>query len=252
MKRFVTHSIASLLVAMSVSVVAADLTVFAAASLKEALDENVKSFNAATGHRVRVSYAGSNVLAMQIENGAPADLFISADEGWMDHASRASRIVASTRRDLLRNELVLIAPKGQVPALKIGPQFPLAPALKGGRLALADPDSVPAGKYAKEVLIKLGAWESVAGSLARAENVRAALAFVARAEAPLGIVYRTDALAEPRVAVVDVFSAQLHAPIVYPAALVTGGKPEARLLLDHLGGQNAREVWARRGFSMPK
>ena len=234
---------------------AADITLFAAASLKEALDENVKSFSAKTAHRVRVSYAASNALAKQIENGAPADVFISADEAWMDYVAQKSFLAPGTRRNLVTNKLVLIAPavagKASKLELKIAPKFPLAQALQGGRLALANPDFVPAGKYARAALTTLGVWADVEKKLTRSENVRASLVLVARAEAPLGIVYLTDAKAEPKVRVLDTFAAALHPPLVYPAAIVNGKRhAAAQSLLDYLGGGEARAVWIRHGFGV--
>jgi molybdate transport system substrate-binding protein len=172
------------------------ITVFAAASLGEALDAAARPFEAATGDKVAVSYAASSALARQVEAGAPASLFISADVDWIDYVEKRGLAVPGTRRDLHGNDLVLIAPAGSATSVKIAPGFDLAAALGDGRLALANPDSVPAGKYAKAALTALGAWQRVEGRIAPAENVRAALALVSRGEAPLGIVYRTDALAE--------------------------------------------------------
>jgi len=240
---------AVLLVAVSGASLAAEITVFAAASLKEALDANLKAFSAQTRHRVRVSYAGSNALARQIEHGAPADLFISADQEWMDYVEGRKLVVPGTRRNLVGNRLVLIAPTASPVKLAIAPNFALAAALGDGRLALANPHSVPAGKYARAALTQLGVWAAVEKTLTRSENVRASLVLVARAETPLGIVYATDALAEPRVRVVDTFAATLHPPIVYPTALLTGRhNPASQDLLDYLGGAAARAVWVRFGF----
>lgn len=239
---------------LAAGVVAADLTVFAAASLKESLDEQVRVFSAnnKTVH-VRVSYAGSNALARQIESGAPANLFISADEEWMDYAAQKSLIVPASRRTLVSNDLVLIAPAAAARPMTIAPGFPLAAGLAGGRLSVANPDVVPAGKYARAALTKLGVWSTVETQLARAENVRAALAFVARGEAPLGIVYRTDALAEPKVSVVGTFPTDSHPPIVYPAAIVANqATPEAKALLDYLASNEAQAVWKRFGFAVPR
>lgn len=239
--------------AITCTAFAADITVFAASSLKEALDEQVSAWSARTGHRVRVSYAGSNALARQIESGAPANLFISADDEWMDYLARKNLVVVASRRDLVGNDLVLIAPAAVAKPMTIAPGFPLTAALAGGRLAVANPDAVPAGKYAKAALTKLGVWASVEGQTARAENVRAALAFVARAEAPLGIVYRTDAMAEPRVSIVGTFPPDSHPAIVYPAAIVAGQETTAaRALLDALLTADARIVWKRFGFATPK
>ena len=173
--------------------------VFAAASLKNALDSIVSAWRKHTGKQATVSYAASSTLAKQIQNGAPADLFISADQDWMDYLQQRKLIDASTRLDLLGNRLVLIAAKDSNIEATLAPGFSLAQLLGGGRLAMADPNSVPAGKYAKAALTALGVWTSVATHIAAAENVRAALLLVARGEAPLGIVYKTDALAEPAV-----------------------------------------------------
>ncbi len=228
---------------------AADLTIFAAASLKEALDENVKAFSAKTAHRVRVSYAASNALAKQIENGAPADLFISADEEWMDYVAQKSLLASGTRRNLVTNRLVLVAPVDRKVELRIAPKFALAHALQGGRLALANPDVVPAGKYARAALTTLGVWAGVEQKLTRSENVRASLVLVARGETPLGIVYLTDAKAEPKVRVVDTFAANLHPPVMYPASVIAGKlNPATQSLLDFLGGAQARAVWVKYGF----
>ena len=229
---------------------AADLTVFAAASLKEALDQNLQVFTRQSGHKVRVSYAGSNALARQIENGAPADLLISADEEWMHYVEVRKLLSPGTRRIVAGNRLVLIAPAASPLKLVIAPNFALAAVLGDGRLALANPDSVPAGKYAKAALLQLGVWPSVEKSLTRSENVRASLLLAARGETPLGIVYATDAIAETRVRVVDTFATNLHPPIVYPAAILAGRQnPATQGLLDYLGGNAARVVWQQFGFT---
>lgn len=229
----------------------ATVTVFAASSLKEAMDAQVRAFTARTGDKVVVSYAGSNVLARQIENGAPADLFIAADTEWMDYAAQRGLVNRATRSDLLGNALVLVAPAASMVDLAIAPGFALAAALGNGRLALANPDSVPAGKYAKHALEFLGVWGSVERKVARNDNVRAALAFVARGEAPLGIVYRTDALAEPGVRIVGTFPPASHPPIVYPVALVAGERtPAAKALLDALRSPAAAAEWRRFGFTV--
>jgi molybdate transport system substrate-binding protein len=232
---------------------AADLTVFAAASLKDSLDENVKAFSAKTGHNVRVSYAGSNALAKQIESGAPADVFMSADEEWMDYVGQKNLLAAGTRRDLLTNTLVLIAPADSKAKLSIAPGFGLAAALAGGRLALANPDSVPIGKYARAALTKLGVWNDVEKSLTRSENVRASMVLVARGETPFGIVYATDAKVEPKVRVVDTFAADLHPKVVYPVAILAGRQnANTQALYDYLFGAEARAVWNRFGFGQPR
>jgi molybdate transport system substrate-binding protein len=239
--------------AIPVTAATANLTVFAAASLKEALDEQAWQFEARTGDRVVVSYAASNALARQIEAGAPADLFISADLDWMDFLDQRKLLAPGTRVTLLGNTLVLIAPATSNVTLKIGAGFGLASALGGGRLAMANPDSVPAGRYGRSALEALGVWSSVETRIARTENVRAALALVARGEAPLGIVYRTDALAEKGVRVVDTFPASTHPPILYPAAVVaTGQAPAARSLLDYLHSPAVASIWEKYGFGVVK
>ena len=242
----------ALCLAFSASLVlAADITVFAAASLKESLDEQARRFEADTGSRVVVSYGASNALAKQIEAGAPANLFISADLDWMDYLDQRRLLAPGSRVNLLRNTLVLVAPTGSSTALKIGPGFDLAGALGGGKLAMANPDSVPAGRYGKAALESLGAWSKVEKQVVRSENVRAALALVARGEAAYGVVYRTDALAEKGVRIVDTFPETSHPPIVYPAALVVADDvtPPAKALLDYLRSAAARSIWDKYGFS---
>jgi molybdate transport system substrate-binding protein len=230
---------------------AADVTVFAAASLKEAMDQQGKDFEAKTGNKVIVSYGASNALAKQIEAGAPADIFISADLDWMNHIDKHQLIAPNSRVDLLRNTLVLIAPAGSTFSLKIRNGFGLAAALGSEKLAMANPDSVPAGKYGKSALEKLGVWSSVQSKVARAENVRAALALVSRGEAPLGIVYRTDAMADKGVRVVDTFPPESYPPIVYPAALLAANKSAAaKGLFEHLRSPAARPTWERYGFGI--
>ncbi len=214
---------------------AADVTVFAAASLKNALDDAVKAYQAKTGDKVVVSYAASSALAKQIEAGAPADIFFSADLDWMDYLAQKNLIDTASRKTLLGNTLVLVAPKDSAVALTIGKDFPLLEALgSDGKLAMASVDSVPAGKYGKAALTSLGVWDAVSSRVAQADNVRAALAFVAQGEAPLGIVYGTDAKAEPAVKVVGVFPEQSHPKIQYPVTLLASAKPEARKFLDFL------------------
>jgi molybdate transport system substrate-binding protein len=185
---------------------------------------------------VRISYGASSALARQIEAGAPAQLFICADSDWMDYVEARGRIERGTRIGLLGNSLVLIAPAASAATLRIAPGFALAEALRGGRLAIADPSSVPAGKYARASLERLGVWKSVQAHLAPAQNVRVALEFVARGEAPLGIVYRTDALADPAVRIVDEFPSDTHAPIELRAFLASPA---------------ARGIWTRHGFRAP-
>jgi molybdate transport system substrate-binding protein len=224
------------------------LTVFAAASLKEALDAIADAYGAQQPPRPVVAYAASSALARQIESGAPADVFISADQDWVDYLAQKHLLVPGTRRDLVHNELVLVAPARTPVTLAPVPGFALRAALHGGRLALADPGAVPAGRYARAALEKLGVWHDVAGQIASAENVRAALALVARGEAPLGIVYATDARAEPRVMVAGTFPADAHPPIVYPAALVKGAQAGAQRFLDFLGSDAARAIFVHNGF----
>ena len=225
------------------------LLVFAAASLSEALDEVGRAFTAGTGVRVNASYAASSVLAKQIEAGAPADAFFSADLTWVDYLEERGLLKRGSRRDVLGNALVLIAPADSPLRLTITPGFDLTTALGEGRLATADPDSVPAGKYARAALTKLGVWQSVSDRLVRGENVRAALAYVARGEAPLGIVYQTDAQAEKRVRVVGVFPENSHPPITYPLALTVRARPEAARFADFLASDTARQIFTRYGFT---
>ena len=227
----------------------ADVTIYAAASLRDALDELAREYERQGRGKAAISYAGSPMLARQIEKGAPADIFISADTDWMDYLAKFGQIRIETRVNLLTNRLVLITPAGTQTTLRIGPRFPLAELLGDRRLAMADPDSVPAGKYGRAALEGLGVWKEVAPKVARAENVRAALALVARAETPFGIVYRTDALAEPRVRIVGEFPGGLHPPIVYPAAVVPTGRSKiAYEYLRYLRSQAAMAVWQRHGF----
>ena len=233
---------------------AEDVTVFAAASLKTAMDEIGPAFAAATGDRLVVSLAGSSALARQIQAGAPAELFISANTLWMDTLEKDGLIRSDTRRDLLANAIVLIAHGKDAARVTIGPDLDLAGRLAedatgSGRLAMALVDAVPAGIYGKASLVSLGLWESVASKVAQADNVRAALALVAVGEAPYGIVYATDAAAEDDVSVVGTFPADSHPPIVYPAALTTvATSPAAERALAFLSGETARAAFERQGF----
>ncbi len=227
----------------------ADVTIYAAASLRDALDELAREYERQGRGKAAISYAGSPMLARQIEKGAPADLFISADTDWMDYMAVRGLIRIETRVNLLSNRLVLIAPADSRVQLTISRGFPLAALLGDRRLAMADPDSVPAGKYGRTALEGLGVWNEVASKVARAENVRAALALVARAETPFGIVYRTDALAEPRVRIVGEFARSLHPEIVYPAAIVASSRSKiAYEYLRYLRSHAALAVWQRHGF----
>jgi molybdate transport system substrate-binding protein len=222
--------------------------VFAAASLANVLGDLDKSFTARSGIRVTSSLAASSTLAKQIEAGAPAEVYFSADLQWMDYLQQRGLLEPGSRHDVAGNSLVLIAPAGGALRVRIAPGFDLAGLLGRGRLAVADPDSVPAGIYAREALKTLGVWNRVRSRLVRAENVRAALAYVARADAPLGIVYRTDALVEPRVRVVGVFPAASHAPIVYPVALTRRADEGAVRYLAFITSAQARPIFRKWGF----
>jgi molybdate transport system substrate-binding protein len=231
---------------------AARLLVFAAASLKNALDDIGLDYRNQGKGEVVVSYGASSALARQIEAGAPADIFISADLDWMDYLSGKQLLKPATRSNLLSNAIVLIAPAGSTLGIAIAPNFPLAESLGNERLAMADPSSVPAGKYGKAALETLGVWASVAAKVAPAENVRAALLLVARGETPLGIVYRTDAAAEPGVRIVGTFPDDSHKPIVYPIAL-TASSSDAGAAADFvtsLRSPAARTAFEKQGFTV--
>jgi molybdate transport system substrate-binding protein len=229
---------------------AADVTIFAAASLKNALDDAAAAYKEKTGKPLTISYAGSSQLAKQIESGAPADIFFSADLDWMDYLAERNLIAPASRVTLLGNTLVLVAPKDATVALEIGKDFPLAAALgDDGKLAMASIDSVPAGKYGKAALTALGVWDAVEPHVAQADNVRAALTFVAKGEAPFGIVYGTDAHAEPDVKVVGTFPEDSHPPIVYPVARIAASdNPDAKAFLDWLVTPEARPNFEGQGF----
>ena len=226
--------------------------VLAAASLQESLTEAADAW-AARGHAKPVlSFAASSALARQIIAGAPADIFLSADEPWMDAVAKAGLLKPGTRTTLLGNRLVLIAPAGSTVRLTPARGFLLARALGNGRLALADPDAVPAGKYAKAALTRLGVWNGVAGKLAPAENVRAAMALVERGAAPIGIVYATDAQASRAVRVTGVFPASSHAPIRYPIAVLKASRHrDAAPFRAFLMSREGRAIFARHGFTVP-
>lgn len=228
------------------------VTVFAAASLTNVLQEVGDAFTAETRIPVTFSFAASSGLARQIESGAPADVFVSADQDWMNYLQNRNLIAVETRVNVVSNDLVLIAPADSTVRLKIAPGFALAATLgETGRLATGDPASVPVGKYAQAALTSLGVWASVEKRIAAADNVRTALTFVARGEAPLGIVYATDAKVEPKVRVVDVFPASTHEPISYPAAATLKGSADGRAFVQYLLGSQAREIFTRAGFGRP-
>ena len=226
--------------------------VLAAASLQESLNKAADAW-AAKGHaRPVLSFAGSSALARQVEAGAPADLFISADGAWMDHVAARGLLRKGTRASLVANRLVLIAPSASKARLAVAPRFPLARALGKGRLAMADPDAVPAGRYGKAALARLGVWPQVQGRIARAENVRAALALVERGEAPFGVVYATDARASRKVRIVGWFPAGSHAPIVYPvASLRTSTHRDAERFRRFLLSAEGKAVFRAYGFIAP-
>lgn len=227
----------------------ADVVVFAAASLKNALDEASAGWTSATAKTATISYAASSALAKQIESGAPADIFISADRDWMDYLAGKNLIRPESRADILGNRIVLVAPKDSDVRVDIAPGFDLAEALGDGKLAMANTDSVPAGKYGKAALEKLGAWTGVKDNVAQADNVRAALQLVALGEAPLGIVYGTDAAAEPGVKVLGTFPEDAHPPIVYPMALTTDSQsPDAQSFLDYVKSAPAKAAFEKQGF----
>lgn len=227
---------------------AGQVTVFAAASLKEALDVVARQFSAETGHSVTTSYAGSSALARQIEYGAPADIFISASSDWMDRLDRADRLAPGTRFDLLGNRLVLIGAPGAGP-LTLDRALDLPALLQGGRLAIALTEAVPAGIYGKAALQSLGLWDGVKPLLAETDNVRAALALVALRAAPLGIVYETDARADPRVSIRGVFPATSHPAITYPVAAIRQSQgAQTAAFLDYLRSEAAHAVFEDHGF----
>ena len=230
-----------------------DVVILAAASLKNALDDASAAWAKQTGKAARIAYAGSPALARQIEAGVPADLFISADVPWMDYVAERKLIKPASRSDFLGNEIVLIAGKDSTVDLKIDKGFGLRTALGDGRLAMANIDAVPAGKYGKASLEALGVWQSVADRVAQAENVRMAMTLVSRGEAPLGIVYRTDAAADPNVKVVGAFPANSHPPIIYPMALLASStNPDAEAFVVFLKSAAARPFFEKQGFSVLK
>ena len=242
------------LTAIATPALAADkITVFAAASMKNALDAANAAWSKETGKETTVSYAASSALAKQIEAGAPADLFISADLAWMDYVAKKQLIKEDSRVSLLGNRIVLVAAKDQAKTVDIKPGFDLAGLVGDGKLAMGAVDSVPAGKYGKAALEKLGVWSSVEAKVAGAESVRAALALVSRGEAPYGIVYQTDAAADPGVAIVGTFPEDSHPPIIYPVAILTESKnADAAAYLDYLKSAKAAAFFEAQGFTILK
>jgi molybdate transport system substrate-binding protein len=229
------------------------VTVFAAASLKTAVDDIAAQWHKETGKTARISYAASGALAKQIEAGAPADIFLSADVPWMDYAAERKLIKPETRRNLLGNALVLVAPADSKTApMQIDAQTDLLALLgKDGRLAMGQPKSVPAGAYAEQALTSLGLWDRVKVRIAQTQSVRATLIFVARGEAPLGIVYRSDAHAERKVKVLGTFPESSHAPIVYPIALIAAStNPDAKAFYDYLASPAASAIFKRESFDV--
>src|SRR5476649_605647 len=226
------------------------LTVFAAASMKNALDDVDAAYTARTGVKVNASYAASSALAKQIEQGAPADVFVSADTDWMDYAISKKNINEPTRVNLLGNSIVLIAPKdSKIDTVTIGPGFDLAKLAGDGKIATGDVKAVPVGKYAKAALEKLGAWQAAEPKFAMAESVRAALILVARGEAALGIVYSTDAKVEPEVKIVGAFPANSHPPIIYPVAATATAKSETADYLAFLRSSASKAILEKYGFT---
>ena len=228
----------------------ATVTVFAASSLTEALGQVADDWSRLTGHRATLSFAGSATLARQIREGAPADVFISASADWMDDLEATGDLREGTRRDVLGNRLVLIGPAGAEP-VTLDATLDLPAMLAGGRLSMAQVDAVPAGIYGRAALTHLGLWDAVAPQVAQSDNVRAAMTFVARGEAPLGIVYATDATVEPNVAIIATFPEGSHPPITYPAAITARSEsPVADDFLDYLGSDAAAERWLAAGFAL--
>ncbi len=252
LRRFARRALLAATLAVSLfaaPVHAAEVLVFAAASLKPALDAILATPDAKAIGTIKVSYAASSQLARQIEHGAPAAVFISADLDWMDHVEKLGKLETGTRANLLGNALVLVAPKDSDARVDLAAGGSVTDALgPSGRLAVGEPNSVPAGKYAKAALTSLGQWDALASRAVSADNVRSALNFVARKEAALGIVYRTDALSEPAVRIVDTFPAATHAPIVYPIGLLAPAGDEARKLHALLLSPGVQAAFVAAGF----
>ena len=228
-----------------------DLVVFAAASLKNALDGINARWKTESGKHAKISYAASSALAKQIESGAPAHMFISADTPWMDYLEKKNLIKKHTRSNLLGNRIVLIAPADKAKAIDIKPGFDLAKVIGDGHLAMANVNAVPAGRYGKAALEKLGVWSSVSAKIAQADNVRAALLLVSRGEAPAGIVYQTDAAADPKVNVIGTFPETAHPPIIYPIALTANAAhPDAAAFLAYIRSAKAKPLFEAQGFTV--
>lgn len=237
------------LMATPIRAAADEVLVFAATSLTNALDQVAAAWTAETGHRAIMSYAGSSALARQIQEGAPADIFISASVDWMDAIAASGDLRDGTRRDILGNTLVLIAHGREAPTVTINESLDLVGMLDGGRLSMALVEAVPAGVYGRAALTSLGLWDSVEPLVAQSDNVRAALAFVAQDEAPLGIVYATDAAVEDNVTVIGTFPEGSHDPIVYPAGITAQSESAvAEAFLDFLTSDTARAIWQEFGF----
>ena len=242
----------ALLTAVTANAATPTLTVFAAASLTEVMEQIGTAFTAETGVPVRTSFAASSALARQIESGAPAQVFVSADQAWMDYLVQRGRVATASQRLIAGNSLVLVAPAdSSVRIAAIDPATMAAALGERGRISMGDPESVPAGRYGREALESLGIWSTVSSRIIPADNVRTALNFVARGEAPLGIVYATDARLEPRVKVIASFPPGSHAAIVYPAAAVTGAGPQADQFLRFMHGPVAENLLTRAGFVLP-
>jgi len=243
---------ALLLITTSTNASAQEIRVLAAASLSNVIDKLCATWLARGEPKCVSVYAASSALARQIENGAPGDVFISADEPWMKHVVDKKAVKVETQRLLATNLLVIIAPADSKVSLTPGPNFPIVAALGDGRLSLADPDAVPAGRYAKAALTRFGVWDAVSGKIARAENVRDALAFVARSAAPLGVAYSTDAKVEPKVRIVAAFPEGSHPPVVYPMAVTANAQsPRAQAFLDFLMTPESQKTLADAGFGPP-
>lgn len=254
MSKLCLTCVAMVLAALSIvaqPAAAEELLIFAAASTKNAAEEIGELYGSESGDKVTFSFAASSDLAKQIENGAPAALFISADTKWMDYLAERNLIVADSRRDLLGNSLVLIAPADSGLTVRLAPDAPIADLIGDGKLAMGEPEAVPAGRYGKAALETLGIWSAIEPKVVRTKDVRAALALVERGEAAAGIVYSTDAAISRKVKVVGEFPADSYPPIVYPVAIVAGkDDPSARSFHAFLNGPKARAIFLEQGFKV--